>query len=72
MILPKLTSNHIKVLSVLSLVLLEGLAIFKGQDGAYFGLVISACAGLGGYELGSTRLEHNVIDEKREEKDNQE
>lgn len=30
---------------------LETLAIFKGLDGALFGLVITAIAGLGGYEI---------------------
>jgi hypothetical protein len=31
---------------------LEGLAILKGMDGSFFGVVIAVLAGLGGYQVG--------------------
>jgi len=40
---------------------LEALALIKGVDGAVFGIVIAALAGLGGYEI-------KVLREKRKEK----
>ena len=39
------------IIAMLSIVVLEAIALLKGVDGAVFGIVIAALAGLGGYEL---------------------
>ena len=39
------------IVAMLCIVGLEALAILKGVDGATFGIVIAALAGLGGYEI---------------------
>jgi len=41
-----------KVISAIAaIVILEGIALFRGIDGAVFGLAIAAIAGLGGYTI---------------------
>ncbi|MBA7669719.1 hypothetical protein ES703_77852 [subsurface metagenome] len=39
-------------LAIVAIMILEGLAILKGIDGALFGLAVTAIAGLGGYTIG--------------------
>lgn len=49
------------IIAMICIAGLEALALVRGVDGAIFGLVITALAGLGGYEL-------KVLQEKRKEK----
>lgn len=39
------------IVAIVAIVILEGIALWKGVNGATFGIVIAAIAGLGGYEL---------------------
>lgn len=39
------------IVVVICLTILEAIALIKGVNGAIFGLVVTALAGLGGYEL---------------------
>lgn len=48
----------IPIVAMVCIAGLEALAMFRGIDGALFGIVIAALAGLGGYEI-------KVIREKR-------
>ena len=38
------------IIAMLCIVALEAIALIKGIDGAVFGIVVTALAGLGGYE----------------------
>jgi len=38
--------------AIIAIVILEALAIWKGIDGALFGIAIAAITGLGGYVVG--------------------
>ncbi len=40
------------LVSICCVTLLEAVAILKGVDGAYFGAVIAAISGLGGFAVG--------------------
>lgn len=51
--------NDKAFISMVLIAILEACAILKDMDGALFGVVIAALAGLGGYELGKrTSSEH--------------
>lgn len=39
------------IVAMVLIALLEGIALWRGVDGAVFGFVIAALAGLGGYEI---------------------
>ncbi len=39
------------IVAMISIVILEAIALLQGIDGAVFGIVIAALAGLGGYEI---------------------
>lgn len=39
------------IVAMVCITSLESIALLKGTDGAIFGIVITALAGLGGYEL---------------------
>ena len=43
------------IIAITAIVILEGLAIWKGMDGALLGVAIGAIAGLGGYTLGTAK-----------------
>ena len=43
------------IIAILVLAGLEAIALLKGIDGAAFGTVVAAIAGLGGYEIGKGR-----------------
>ncbi len=43
------------IVAIAAIVILEGLAIWRGIDGALVGVAIGAIAGLGGYALGTTK-----------------
>lgn len=43
------------IVAITAIVILEGLAIWQGINGALLGLAIAAIAGLGGYEIGIKR-----------------
>ena len=46
--------NKLIVLTaIISIAILEGIALYKGIDGTYFALTLSAISGLGGYILPS-------------------
>jgi hypothetical protein len=45
------TSKVIVLTAIALIATLETIAIFKGVDGTYFGLVIAAISGLAGYNL---------------------
>jgi len=40
------------IVAIIAITILEGLAIFKGINGAVFGIGIAAIAGLGGFAIG--------------------
>lgn len=40
------------IIAIIAIVILEAIALFKGINGAVFGVAIAAIAGLGGYEMG--------------------
>lgn len=45
-----------KVLAaIICITILEGIALFRGIDGAVFGVAIAAIAGLGGYTISQLR-----------------
>jgi hypothetical protein len=44
--------NPTCIIAMILVAVLEGLAIYKGTDGSFFGIVIAAIAGLGGYQVG--------------------
>jgi len=44
--------NPIVLIAIVCVAGLEALAILKGMDGSFFGVVIAAIAGLGGYQVG--------------------
>jgi hypothetical protein len=44
--------NIITLVAIIAITGLETLAILKGIDGTFFGVVIAAIAGLGGYQVG--------------------
>lgn len=48
--------TKVKYAAIAAIVLLEAEALWLGINGALFGLVIAALAGLGGYELNSMQL----------------
>ena len=39
------------IIAIIAITLLEGIALFKGINGAIFSVAIGAIAGLGGYEI---------------------
>lgn len=39
--------------AIICITILEGIALWKGMDGAIFGIAIAAIAGLGGYTIRS-------------------
>ncbi len=43
------------VVAMVLIAALEGIALWRGVDGAVFGIVIAALAGLGGYEIKTIR-----------------
>jgi len=45
-------SNLIKAVAILSVTVLEAIALFKGIDGTLFSLVIAGICGLAGYHIG--------------------
>ena len=45
-------TNSTILTAIIAITLLEGLAIWRGINGALLGLAIAAIAGLGGYEIG--------------------
>jgi len=48
----KRNSTLISVVAIVVIGALEALALWRGVDGALFGVVIAAISGLGGYEIG--------------------
>lgn len=57
--MPELKTKDIVITAILCIALLEAIAIFKGLDGAYFGLVIAAVSGLAGYEIKELSIKPN-------------
>jgi len=53
--------NPTVIVAILCITALEVVALTQGVDGAVFGVVIAAIAGLGGYEI-------KVLRDKRKEK----
>ncbi len=49
--MPDLKTKNIVLTAILCIAVLEAIALFRGLDGAYFGLVIAAVSGLAGYEI---------------------
>jgi len=43
------------VIAITAIVILEAIALFRGINGAVFGLAIAAIAGLGGYTISELR-----------------
>lgn len=43
------------IAAMISIVILESIALFRGIDGAVFGICIAALAGLGGYHIKGIR-----------------
>jgi len=43
--------SWISCLAIIALTMLESVALLKGLDGALFGLIVAAVAGLAGYEI---------------------
>ena len=44
-------STAATIIAIIAICSLEGLALWKGIDGALFGIAIAAISGLGGYQL---------------------
>lgn len=40
------------LIAIICIAVLEGIALWRGMDGAIFGLAIAAIAGLGGFTIG--------------------
>ncbi len=51
--MPDSKTKNIVLTAILCIAVLEAIALFRGLDGAYFGLVIAAVSGLAGYEIKS-------------------
>lgn len=47
----KTVKNPVTLFALAGLVILESIALFKGIDGAAFGICIAAIAGLAGYKI---------------------
>lgn len=47
-----MNKNTVTIVSIVSILILEGLAIFKGMDGVALAAGVGAIAGLGGFRLG--------------------
>lgn len=43
------------LVAIIAIATLEGIALWRGMNGAIFGLAIAAIAGLGGFTIGSIR-----------------
>lgn len=43
------------IVAIVAIVILEGIAIWKGIDGALLGIAIASIAGLGGYIAGTAK-----------------
>lgn len=54
--------NWTTITAIIALLALETVALLKGVNGAYLAIVITAIAGLGGYQVGK------VITTKRQDK----
>ncbi|GAJ05869.1 unnamed protein product [marine sediment metagenome] len=54
--------NWTTITAILALLALETVALLKGVNGAYLSIVITAIAGLGGYQVGK------VITARRQDK----
>lgn len=49
----ELSKNELSAISILCITAIEVVALVAGIDGALFGIVIAAIAGLGGFTVGS-------------------
>lgn len=61
-------STAIKIAAIVGLSILEAAAIYSGLDGAYFGIVVAAVAGLAGYTIAVEKTKEAVIEEVKEAK----
>lgn len=61
-------STVIKVAAIIGLSILEAAAICCDLDGAYFGIVVAAVAGLAGYTIAVEKTKEAVIEAVKEVK----
>lgn len=55
-------STAIKIAAIIGLSVLETAAIVCGLDGAYFGIVVAAVAGLAGYTIAVEKTKEAIIE----------
>lgn len=59
-------STALKITAIMGLSILEGAAICTGFDGAYFGIVVAAVAGLAGYTIAVEKTKEAVVEAVKE------
>jgi len=48
-------NDKVVIIAIVAVAMLEGIALFKGIDGAFFGPAVAAISGLAGYKIKESR-----------------